>query len=55
MSKSLRSVLKTRERQYIMSKLFKYNGNKTKTAKALGIGISSLYRKMSELRIVWQK
>ncbi len=55
MDKPLHAVLQTRERQYICSKLFKYKGNKTKTAKALGIGLSTLYRKMIELKINWRR
>lgn len=55
MDKPLREVLKTRERNYICTKLYKYNGNRTKTAKALGIGLSSLYRRMAELQIEWRR
>lgn len=55
MDKSLEAVLKSREREYILKKLFKYNGNKPRTAKALGIGTSTLYRKIVELNIKWRR
>ncbi len=55
MDKPLQEVRKTCECNYICKKLFKYNGNTTKTAKALGIGLSTLYRKMNELKIKWRR
>ena len=39
------------ERQHIMQSLRRNQYDKTETAKRLGIGISSLYRKLEELRI----
>ena len=42
------SSLKDVERELIRCTLIKTNGNKTKTAKILGIGIRTLYRKIDE-------
>ena len=42
------SSLKDVERELIRCTLMKTNGNKTKTAKILGIGIRTLYRKIDE-------
>ncbi len=39
------------ERQHIIYSLKRHNFDKTETAKHLGIGVSSLYRKMDELQI----
>lgn len=49
MSKSLCEVLKTHERNYIWRVLYRYKGNRRMAAKALGIGLSTLYRKINEL------
>lgn len=52
MNKSkLHIVMKAHEKEYILLILNKWKWNKPKTAKALGIGISSLYRKITELGI----
>lgn len=51
MNESLKAVLKIRARQYIKQKLCEYNGDRHKTARALCIGLSTLYRKMAELNI----
>jgi len=47
----LQNAVKAYEREQIYRALSKYNWDKTETAKALGIGISSLYRKIDELGI----
>ena len=39
------------ERQHIMYALRRHNFDKAETARQLGIGISSLYRKIDELHI----
>ncbi len=48
----LQSAVRAYEREQIHRALAKYNWDKTETAKALGIGVSSLYRKIDELEIV---
>jgi two-component system response regulator PilR (NtrC family) len=48
----LQSTVKAYEREQIYRALAKYDWDKTETAKALGIGVSSLYRKIDELGIV---
>jgi DNA-binding NtrC family response regulator len=48
----LRSALRNFERQYITRTLGQFNDNKVTTAEALGIGLSSLYRKIEELGIM---
>jgi transcriptional regulator with PAS, ATPase and Fis domain len=47
----LQSAVKAYEREQIYRALAKYDWDKTETAKALGIGVSSLYRKIDELGI----
>jgi transcriptional regulator with PAS, ATPase and Fis domain len=47
----LKDSLRQFERQHIMSSLRRYGYDKAETAKRLGIGISSLYRKLDELQI----
>jgi DNA-binding NtrC family response regulator len=47
----LQSAVKAYEREQIYRVLAKYDWDKTETAKALGIGVSSLYRKIDELGI----
>jgi DNA-binding NtrC family response regulator len=47
----LKMAVENFERQYIYSVLGKNNFHKTKTAKALGIGEATLYRKMNQLKI----
>ena len=51
MSEKLRDVMKAQEKTYIQGMLCLHNRDKTKTAKALGISISSLYRKLVEFGI----
>ncbi len=48
---SLKDALKNFERDHIMKIIKKFNYNKDEAAKALEIGLSSLYRKMDELNI----
>jgi len=48
---SLKDALKSFEREHILKTIKKYNYNKDVAAKALNIGLSSLYRKMEELNI----
>jgi two-component system response regulator PilR (NtrC family) len=45
----LHLAMRNYERQYIVRILNKFDGNKVKTAKALGVGLSSLYRKIDDL------
>ena len=48
---SLTDAMKIYEREHIVRILAKHKGSKSKVAKALGIGLSSLYRKIEELEI----
>ncbi|MBI1791401.1 MAG: sigma-54-dependent Fis family transcriptional regulator [Acidobacteria bacterium] len=48
---SLQEVRETAEREYILKKLEEANGNVTRTAEALGLERSNLYRKMKTLGI----
>lgn len=48
---SLKDALRNFERDHILKIIKKYNYNKEEAAKALEIGLSSLYRKMDELGI----
>jgi two-component system response regulator PilR (NtrC family) len=48
---NLKEVMRQFERQHIMWSLKRHNYEKVITAKHLGIGVSSLYRKMDELGI----
>lgn len=50
-SEDLKEALAQFERQHIIYSLRRHNYDKTETAKHLGIGVSSLYRKMDELSI----
>ncbi len=50
-SADLRVATRGFERQHILNTLDRYGGNKADTARSLGIGLSSLYRKMEELAI----
>jgi len=47
----LKEALRQFERQHIIYSLRRHNYDKAETAKQLGIGISSLYRKLDELNI----
>lgn len=48
---SLKEALRSFEREHIIKTMKKYDYNKEEVAKALEIGLSSLYRKMDELNI----
>jgi two-component system response regulator PilR (NtrC family) len=48
---NLHEAVRGYEKQYIARILDKYDGNKTQAAKSLGVGLSSLYRKIDELGI----
>jgi two-component system response regulator PilR (NtrC family) len=50
-SEDLKDALRQFERQHILYSLRRHNYDKPETAKFLGIGISSLYRKLEELDI----
>ena len=50
-SEDLKEALQQFERQHILYALRRHNYDKVETAKNLGIGVSSLYRKMDELII----
>lgn len=51
----LHQAMRDFERQYIVQVLDKFDGNKGKAAKSLGVGLSSLYRKIDELGINGRK
>lgn len=48
---NLRAATQAFERQHILKTLERFNQSRTKTAKALGIGMSSLYRRLEALGI----
>jgi DNA-binding NtrC family response regulator len=48
---TLRDAVKAFERTYIEQVLIQHERNKEATAQALGVSLSSLYRKMEELEI----
>jgi two-component system response regulator PilR (NtrC family) len=50
-SEDLKEALSQFERQHILYSLRRHNYDKSETAKHLGIGVSSLYRKLDELNI----
>ncbi len=50
-NEDLQASLKAYEKEEIYRMLNKYDWNKTEAAKALGVGLSSLYRKIDELEI----
>jgi transcriptional regulator with PAS, ATPase and Fis domain len=47
----LKDALRQFERHHVLSSLRRHNYDKVETAKFLGIGVSSLYRKLDELNI----
>jgi DNA-binding NtrC family response regulator len=47
----LKEAVRQFERQHILYSLKRHDYDKTETAKHLGIGLSSLYRKLEELKI----
>jgi DNA-binding NtrC family response regulator len=50
-NQNLQTAVRAYEREHICRVLNKYNWNKVETAKALNVGLSSLYRKIDELEI----
>ena len=48
---NLTDAMKIYERDHIIRILAKHKGSKTEAAKALGIGLSSMYRKIDDLGI----
>jgi transcriptional regulator with PAS, ATPase and Fis domain len=46
-----KSTLKTMEARHISEALIQYKGNRGDAAKALGINVSTLYRKIKKLKI----
>ncbi|HEW78679.1 MAG TPA: sigma-54-dependent Fis family transcriptional regulator [Phycisphaerales bacterium] len=50
-TENLQAAVKAYEREQIYRVLNKYDWNKTEAAKVLGVGLSSLYRKIDELEI----
>jgi transcriptional regulator with PAS, ATPase and Fis domain len=48
---TLQDALRSFEKQYILRILKKYKGDKVQAAKELGVGVSTLYRKISELEM----
>src|SRR5215813_8439299 len=51
-SEDLKEAMRQFERQHILFSLRQHNYDKAQTAKYLGIGVSSLYRKIEELEIL---
>jgi two-component system response regulator PilR (NtrC family) len=51
MAEDLKGAMRQFERQHIIYTLRRHNYDKAETARVLGIGISSLYRKLDELEI----
>ena len=54
-NQNLQAAVKAYEKEHICRVLNKYDWNKVEAAKALNIGLSSLYRKIDELEINSQK
>jgi two-component system response regulator PilR (NtrC family) len=54
-SQSLQAAVRAYEREHICRVLNKHGWNKAEAAKALNVGLSSLYRKIDELEIDFQK
>ena len=54
-NQNLQTAVRAYEREYILRVLNKYNWNKVEAAKALNVGLSSLYRKIDELEINYKK
>jgi len=54
-NQNLQAAVKAYEREYICRVLNKYGWNKVEAAKALNVGLSSLYRKIDELEINHKK
>jgi two-component system response regulator PilR (NtrC family) len=54
-NQNLQTAVRAYEREHICRVLNKYNWNKVEAAKALNVGLSSLYRKIDELEINYKK
>jgi len=54
-NQNLQTAVRAYEREHICRVLNKYNWNKIEAAKALNVGLSSLYRKIDELEINYKK
>jgi DNA-binding NtrC family response regulator len=54
-NQNLHTAVRAYEREHICRILNKYNWNKIEAAKALNVGLSSLYRKIDELEINYKK
>jgi len=54
-SQSLQAAVRAYEREHICRVLNKHDWNKVEAAKALNVGLSSLYRKIDEMEINFQK
>ena len=54
-NQNLQTAVKAYEKEHICRVLNKYNWNKVEAAKALNVGLSSLYRKIDELEINYLK
>jgi transcriptional regulator with PAS, ATPase and Fis domain len=54
-NQNLQTAVKAYEREHICRVLNKYSWNKVEAAKALNVGLSSLYRKIDELEINYKK
>ena len=54
-NQNLQTAVRAYEREHICRVLNKYNWNKVEAAKALNVGLSSLYRKIDELEIDHKK
>ncbi|MHC4436297.1 MAG: sigma-54-dependent transcriptional regulator [Planctomycetota bacterium] len=54
-NQNLQTAVRAYEREHICRVLNKYNWNKAEAAKALNVGLSSLYRKIDELEINYKK
>jgi DNA-binding NtrC family response regulator len=52
---SLHIAVKAYEKEHICRVLNRYEWNKVEAAKALNVGLSSLYRKIDELEIITSK
>jgi DNA-binding NtrC family response regulator len=54
-NQNLQMAIRAYEREHIYRVLNKYSWNKVEAAKALNVGLSSLYRKIDELEIDHKK
>jgi two-component system response regulator PilR (NtrC family) len=54
-NQNLQTAVRAYEREHIFRVLNKHSWNKVEAAKALNVGLSSLYRKIDELEIDYRK